>query len=119
MGTKTTYPRKVAIWAGRARGGTEGAMGGCNHSERLGGRVTGHGHKDDISMKGKDESLAGELGSKGWWSGGGENDPETIPFQISHRDLLALLLPKMRMVMRDVKGMETLALVACKPTRFR
>ena len=63
------------------------------------------------------KSLRGvwECGSEGWRSGGGEDDPETIPFQISHRDLLALLLPKMRRVMKDVKAMETVALELWKP----
>ena len=68
---------------------------------------------------GRGGNHCGECGSEGWWGGGGENDPETIPFQISHRDLLALLLPKMRMVMRDVKVMDTVALVTCMPTRYR
>ena len=60
-----------------------------------------------------------ECGSEGWRRGGNKDDQKTTPFQISHRDLLAILLPRMMMVMRDVKVMETLALVACMPTRYR
>ena len=76
-------------------------------------RVVGEGQE---WLKGDNggESHRGECGSEGWRP---EDDSETIPFQISHRDLLALLLPKMMMVM--LKVMKAVALVACMPTRYR
>ena len=51
MGSKTTYPRKVEIWAGMAWGGTDGAKRWqiTQRGWGEGGGVAGHGHKDDIS----------------------------------------------------------------------